>query len=309
MNQDKLQRLVAISKLYYYQHLSQSQIADQLHLSRPTVASALKQALQAGIIKIQIVDPLANADVLAKKLTAKYRLQQAIVCPSGQPNQLLSNLGQAGAAYLQKIIQPGQIVGLSWGQTMTEVAQHLQAASVKDVQFVSLKGIVSNSAQTNFAGKIAAAFNQAYQVQTQLLPVPVIFKQAQTMQTVMQDEFIAKIADLSQQAEIAMFTVGTVRRQAMMFNLGYFTEQEIAALQSRAVGDVNAHFIKADGSLADPALDQRTAALPLPALKRKQKSILIAGGPAKLLPMKAALAAGYPNILITDADSAQALLK
>lgn len=308
MNSKKLQRLVKISQLYYYQHLSQSQIADQLHLSRPTIAQALKTALRVGIIEIKINDPLAKAESISQQLASQYQLKKVVICPPSAPAELLTNLGQAGAAYLQSIIQDHQTVGLSWGETMTAVAQHLQADSKQDLRFVSLKGIVSNSAQTNFAGQIAAGFNQAYQLQTQLWPVPVIFQAAATLQTVMQDGFIAQLAKLSQQAEIAMYTVGTVRRQAMMFNLGYFNEEEISALQTKAVGDINAHFIKADGSLADPALDQRTAAVSLSNLKQKQYSILIAGGPAKLLPIKAALTAGYPNVLITDLDTAKALL-
>ncbi|MCI1290524.1 MAG: sugar-binding transcriptional regulator [Lactobacillus sp.] len=308
MNNEKLQRLVTISQLYYYQHLSQSQIADQMHLSRPTIAQALKTALQTGIVEIKINDPLATAAALSQKLANKYHLQKVILCEPGTPPELLMNLGQAGAEYLQKIIHGHQTIGLSWGETMTAVAQHLQPANQPALQFVSLKGIVSNSDQTNFAGQIAAAFNQAYQLQTQLWPVPVIFQSADTLQAVMQDGFVKQLADLSKQSDIVMYTVGTVRRQAMMFNLGYFNEQEIAALQASAVGDINAHFIKADGSLADPELDKRTAAVLLDDLKQKEYSILIAGGPAKLLPIKAALAAGYPNVLITDTKTAKSLL-
>lgn len=308
MNNDKLQRLVKISQLYYYQHLSQSQIADRLHLSRPTVAQALKTALQTGIVEIKIHDPLVSAEALSRKLAGQYHLRKVVLCEPGTPKELLANLGQAGAKYLQTIITGHQTIGLSWGETMTAVAEHLQPANQPDLQFVSLKGIVSNSAQTNFAGQIAAAFNQAYQLQTQLWPVPVIFQSAATLQAVMQDGFIAQLARLSEQADIVMYTAGTVRRQAMMFNLGYFNDEEISALQSSAVGDINAHFIKADGSLADPALDKRTAAVSLADLKEKEYSILIAGGPAKLPPIKAALTAGYPNVLITDTDTAKKLL-
>ncbi|MCH3906304.1 MAG: sugar-binding transcriptional regulator [Lactobacillus sp.] len=309
MNNEKLQRLVKISQLHYYQHLSQSQIADELHLSRPTVANALKTALKEGIIQIKINDPLADAQTLSEQLADKFNLRKVILCQPGQTEDLLENLGQAGAQYLQSIISDQQVVGLSWGETMTAVAQHLEPAHRQNLQFVSLKGIVSNSAQTSFAGQIAAAFNQAYQLQTQLWPVPVIFQKAATLKAVMQDGFIARLSQISSQAEIVMYTVGTVRRQAMMFNLDYFNEQEIAELQSKAVGDVNAHFIKADGSLADEELDQRTAAVSLANLKRAPYSILIAGGQEKFLPIKAALTAGYPNVLITDTETAKALLE
>ena len=49
-------------------------------------------------------------------------------------------------------------------------------------------------------------------------------------------------------------------------------------------------------------------ALPLDELKQKDYSILVAGGTAKLKAIQGALKGGYPNVLVTDINTAKNLL-
>ena len=72
---------------------------------------------------------------------------------------------------------------------------------------------------------------------------------------------------------------------------------------------MNSQFINAKGELADPELAKRTVALTPDQLKQKRLALLVAGGVHKLPVLKAALAGHDANALVTDAATAQALLK
>lgn len=160
----------------------------------------------------------------------------------------------------------------------------------------------------NFANDIINKFSNAFKTDAINLPLPVIFDNATTKKVVMQDRFIKAIIQAGIKANIALFTSGTVRDDAMLFNLGYLTQAEISRLQSQAVGDVVSRFITATGEIANTDIDDRTVGIPLSALRDKEYSILISGSSRKVASIRGALLGGYANVLITDSQTAAALL-
>ena len=69
-----------------------------------------------------------NVGSLEQDLRTKYGLKRAIVVDQVGESypQILEQLGQATANYLQEIVQDGDTIGLSWGRTMAAVADYLQ---------------------------------------------------------------------------------------------------------------------------------------------------------------------------------------
>ncbi|MFC2695392.1 MAG: sugar-binding transcriptional regulator [Lactobacillus sp.] len=309
-NSDKAALALQVSRLYYYDHVNQSEIARRVNLSRPTVAQLLKYAREHRIVEIKINDPFSNAEDLAAQLKSKYQLAQVKVAPDGPVETLLARLGQAGAQLLAANFRNGDTVGFSWGHTMAAVAQHLQrpARDLK-LNFVSLKGSVSNSEDNNYADQIYQQLNETFNTQFRLLPLPVIFKSQMTRDIVAQDTFIKRIIEQAENAEIAVYTVGSEAQNSQLLHGGYFDAKQSAHLEKSIVGDLNSQFINAKGELADPELAKRTVALTPQQLRQKRLALLVAGGVHKLPVLKAALAGHDANALATDAATAQALLK
>lgn len=311
MNSRKqIQQAVEISRLYYLKGITQAQIAQQLKLSRPTVSRAIQFARDHQIVKIQISDPLNDVYALGQQISQQYHLERTIVVQpvDDLPTSLMAALGQATANYLPQVIRDGDTIGVSWGQTLAAVANHLQPSARKNVQVVYLKGTVANSTHNNFVVDVTKSFNHNYHTQSQILPLPVIFDNAAIKQMVMQDHFINSIFTTAEHTDVALFTVGTTDKDATLFHLGYLSDTEINKLQQIAVGDIISQFINQNGQIADPKLAARTMAIPLECLKETRQSILIAGGMNKLPAIKAALQGGYANVLVTDLHDAQALL-
>ncbi len=307
----QIKQAVAISRLYYLEGATQAQIAQKLHLSRPTISRALQYARNNNIVNIQVNDPLSDVDALQDHLRRKYQLDDVVVADvgaAGDPQEDLDLLGQAAANYLPTIIQDNDTVGISWGRTLAAVARHLQPSACKNVQVVYLKGTVANSTHNNFVVEVTKHFNACYHTQAEILPLPVIFDQPAIKEMVTKDRFIHGILTAARQAQVALFTVGTTAPDATLFELGYLSEAEIKRLQRQSVGDIISQFVDQDGKVVDPALTARTMALPLDQLKEKRQAVLIAGGMAKLPAIRAALAGRYANVLVTDTNVALHLI-
>lgn len=309
-NQKKIEQALKISRLYYIDEMSQSDIAKKLQISRPTISRLLQFAKENNIVEVKIHDPFQNVESIRKQLQAKYHLKDAIIGTQTNTNEnnILKYLGQQTADYLDKIIRDNDIIGISWGKTMEAIANSLNDNFHKNIEIVQLKGSVTNSQESNYSSDITQKFSRAFHTQAEILPLPVIFDDVTTKNLVVKDRFINNVLEKGFNSNIAIYTVGTTLPTAMLFRLGYLDKEKIDHIKKVAVGDILSRFITDDGMIADKELDSRTVSIPLDNLKHKKYSILIAGGRKKLASIHAALMGGYPNVLITDLITAKDLL-
>ncbi|MGN7356997.1 sugar-binding transcriptional regulator [Paenibacillus sp. SAF-054] len=310
MDIEKQRLSIEAARLYYQSDYSQQDIAARLGVSRPTVSRLLQFAKEQGYVRIDIVDPHQDLDVLSRELQQKFGLDTVLVCysPLNTYEEIKKHITKLTADYLYETIQDKDIIGVTWGTTMHAVAMQLQPKSVKGVEVVQLKGGVSHSHVNTYAADTVNLFAEAYQTVARYLPLPVIFDNIALKRIVEEDRHINRIIELGKQANIAVFTVGTVKEDALLFRLGYFNEAEQKLLKKNGAGDICSRFFDKDGNICSEEINNRTVGIDLYELRKKEKSILVAGGQRKVEAIQAALAGKYANILVTDQFTAQALL-
>lgn len=93
------------------------------------------------------------------------------------------------------------------------------------MQIVQLKGGISHSQSNTYAYEVVELFSEAFSTVGRYLPLPVMFDTAQIKELIERDKHIKKILDLGRQANIAVFTVGTVKNDALLFRLGYIDKK------------------------------------------------------------------------------------
>ncbi|HBJ1652419.1 sugar-binding transcriptional regulator [Clostridium botulinum] len=311
MDKGKEQLSVEVSKLYYQSDYSQQQIAEQLGISRPTISRLLQYAKEKGYVKINIIDPFDDLDKLSYRLKEKYDLMDACVTfsPKDDYAVIIEYIAQKAAEYLEENIKNGDIIGISWGTTMYEVAKRLTPQNVKGVEVVQLKGGISHSEVKTYSSETINLFAEAFQTIPKYLPLPVIFDNAIAKEMVEKDCHIKRIIKMGVQANVAVFTVGTVREEALLFRLGYLNEKEKNILKQKSVGDICSRFFDKNGEICDEKINNRTIGIELSALKEKEKSILVAGGMHKVKAIQGALRGKSANVLITDYYTAKKLLE
>ncbi|MCY9261735.1 sugar-binding transcriptional regulator [Bacillus haynesii] len=310
MDKEKQQLSIEAARLYYQSDYSQQQIAEQLQISRPTVSRLLQFAKEKGYVQIRVMDPFEDMDALGAMLREKYGLLEAhvVFSPTADYTTITHYLSRFGAEYMHGAVKDGDIVGVSWGTTMYQIAQNMQPKQVKGAEVVQLKGGISHSSVNTYSSETIQLFAEAFQTMPRYLPLPVVFDNPEVKQMVEQDRHIKRIIEMGKQANIALFTVGTVRDEALLFRLGYFHEEEKALLKERGVGDICSRFFDAEGNICSDAIDSRTIGIELADLREKERSILVAGGSRKKAAIHGALTGKYANVLIIDQHTAKELL-
>ncbi|AWK49591.1 RNA polymerase subunit sigma-70 [Clostridium beijerinckii] len=310
MDNKKEQLSVEVARLYYQSDYSQQQIASQLEISRPTISRLLQYAKEKGYVKIDIIDPFSDLDKLAYELKERYGLMD--VCIAFSPNKnytaITQYISKKAAEYLEETIKNGDIIGVSWGTTIYEVAKKLTPQNVKGIEVVQLKGGISYSEVNTYSSETISLFAEAFQTVPRYLPLPVIFENAIVKEMVEKDRHMKGIIEMGIHANVAIFTVGTVRDEALLFRLGYLNEEEKTILKQKSVGDICARFFDENGDICDESINNRTIGIALSDLRQKEKSILVAGGERKVKSIQAALKGRNANVLITDQYTAKKLL-
>ncbi|MGW6302623.1 sugar-binding transcriptional regulator [Peribacillus butanolivorans] len=310
MFDDKDLLSIDVAKMYYDLDKNQSEIAKALDLSRPTVSKLLKYAKEKNYVKIVINDPRDQSSNLELALQEKYQLNAVRIAfaPIDEEEQIKKYIGKTTAEYLDEIIKDGDIIGVSWGSTLYEVAKELLPKDLKGIELIQLKGGMSYSHYETHDIEIMQKFADAYKAFGQFVPLPVIFDSIELKNLIDLDRHIAHVLEQMKRANIALYTIGSVTKHSLLYKMNYISDEEFTYLQEHAVGDICSRFFDSNGDVCYEELNTRTFGIELAELKNKEKSILIAGGDKKIQAIHTSLKHQLANTLVTDRFTAKKLL-
>ena len=132
-----------VARRYYLEGESKSDIAASLGLSRFKVARLIDRALATGLVRIEI-DSHGEIDLdLSVRVGAALGLRHCIVmdAPEEDDDSLRATLGRAAAELLAEILEPGDVLGLSWARSLMAMRAALPQLPRCDV--VQLTGSLS----------------------------------------------------------------------------------------------------------------------------------------------------------------------
>ena len=162
--------LIRMAWLYHKERMTQDKIALKLNISRSKVVRLLKKAEENGIIHVHILSPLCNCLQIEQKLISVFKLQDAMVIPTGQEENIRQILGKAGAQYLERHLKSDDLLATGWGRTIFEVANFIRPNGIKNLRVVTLYGGLTTSLYLNpydIGRKLASIFDgQCYYIHT-----------------------------------------------------------------------------------------------------------------------------------------------
>jgi deoxyribonucleoside regulator len=306
-----LKILTKIALLYYRDGLTHEEIASRQGISRQTVGRYIERARREGLVDIQIKSPLLFAAELETSLEKDFNLKEAlVVSPAVEGEEAVRDaLGMAGAEFLEQHIRPGDTFGVSWGGTVLEVGRHLKSVICRNVTVVQLNGSMDVGGYSTRAEYMVDLVARAFDAQMVTFSAPMLVDRPQILESLLSDSRIAAALNVARKANIALFGVGDVSESSSPFKVGYYDQKLLEkARRDGAVGEICGRFYDSRGLLCSPKLDQRTLAVELENLKQKSLSIAIAGSPRKAGAILGMLRGHYCNVLITDEETARALL-
>jgi deoxyribonucleoside regulator len=306
-----LKILTKIAILYYRDGLTHQEIAARLGISRQTVGRYIERARKEGLVDIQIRSPLLFAAELETSLEREFKLNEAlVVSPAVQgEDAVMEALGMAGAEYLEQHIKPDDTLGVAWGQTVLEVGRHLKPVKNANVTVVQLNGSMDVGGYSTRAEYMVNLFAGAFSANMVTFSAPMLVDRPEILDSLLSDSRISAALNTAHKANIALFGVGDVSESSSPYKVGYYDQELLGRAQrDGAVGEICGRFYDNRGQPCSPTLDCRTLAVDLENIKQKKWSIAVAGSPHKIEAIRGMLFGQFCNVLITDEETAKALL-
>lgn len=113
MENNLINQLIFIAKLYYIDGLTQSEIAEKVHIHRSQISRMLKEARKLGLVKISVNSGLEDFSNLQNFLIEKFKLKEALIVPENINDLNLKTLGSFAANYLSQTITNNSVIGIA----------------------------------------------------------------------------------------------------------------------------------------------------------------------------------------------------
>ncbi|MFB2598813.1 sugar-binding transcriptional regulator [Herbiconiux sp. P17] len=298
-----------VARRYYIDDKQKNEIADELGISRFKVARLLDEAKASGIVRIY-VDMPADIDLpLGEELARAFGIQRAIVVRAidAAPDATGSLIGEAAAKYLSGVLDAHDVLGISWGTSLTALVDAVSTLAPADV--VQMVGGV-RAAEMDVSGvELVRRLSRKTNGRAFPLHAPLLVRSASMAEELRADPSLSDVIDRFARLDVALVGIGSWRPPKSSL-YGEFTDSERAELIAQgAVADVCTLVFDAEGNaLASPALD-RAVGVTVDELRRVPEVIAVAGGEQKVEAIAAALRSGLISTLATDSGTAQALLE
>lgn len=323
--------LARCAHLYYRENKSQQEIAQILSLTRSKVSRYMKRLLVEKWVDISFDFPVLPE--VAARLCIEFGLRDAVVVPAGEKKYLKADIGQAAARFFERVVGDKASVGLSCGMTLYEMVRQIRQTSAKEIKIYPLAADNSYESVDIFPNTLVGMLAAKLRPEATAYALPAQMpddssKLLQRRKEILAQPQIKKILSEAENVDIAFIGVGKVKTGV----LGFCTVAEQHGWscgeiekQTKAVADYNYTLIDENGkSLTEKPeasenkklqeITSRIVNVPLDNIRRLTSRygkfiVCLAGGNDKLEGIRAVLKGGLANVLITDFETAIALLE
>ena len=298
--------------MYYENQMGQNEIAKKLGISRPTVSKLLKEAKERGYLRIEIVGPEEqNCYKLEKRLEEKFGLKEAIVVEDKHDtNFQKEELGSEVAKYLYRMIQEGDIIGVSMGTTLKMIPQYTKVKKFNKIEFIPLVGGRGEADMTTHSNQLVIELSKGMGGTFKLLHGPAIVSNENIISILRQDKNIKDVFKAMDKMNMAVVGIGSpIDENSNVIKNGYFNEKDVETFKERkAVGDICLNVYDINGNASEYEYNKCVFGINIEKLRNVDKVIGVACGMEKLNAVIGALNGHYVNVLAVNYSLAEALL-
>lgn len=302
--------IVRIARLRYEQRLPQNEIARIVDVSEATVSRALKSALDLGYVEIQVAPKAFRDAALEQALRRHLGLKMAIVVENRQGTSNTNDiLGKAVARALEDLLKPGDVLGVSDGETLAAIAAATRKATTPDLDVVALVGGVGAPEHVSHSSEVCRRMATGLGARGWQLPVPAIVSDSIAARSLRETVSVRNVLSMMDRLTVAVVGVGAISENAMVFREGFIETAKLERIRTHgAVGTICARFFGRDGRQVGTEFDERTMSIPLGTLSKVPLSMAAATSPLKAEAILAAVGGGLVNAIATDGETARVLI-
>jgi len=311
---DRDELLADVAEMYYEEELTQAEISQVIDMTRSAVSRMLTEARKKKIVEINVRRPLRFDPCLEASLQKRFDLQGAHILAEQRwddYDKLRRQLGQTAAGVLKELLRPNLACGVAWGTTVSATSEALDVPYSVPVKIVQLVGVLQSNSHAFNAQALVEIMARKLGGEGTYLYSPFIVENTATAHSIRSIPDVRETLEAGKRCDIALMGIGTVLDPAYssLYQGGHISLETLEQLRhSGAVGDVGGVQIDINGNTAGGDFNDRMVGIAGPDLLTIPTRLAVAGGVAKAEAILGALRGGYANLLVTDSETAEAVL-
>lgn len=303
--------------MYYEQGLSKSAIAREIHLSVTHVNRLLREGMRAGVVKVTVNPKSLNN--LELDLVRAFSLRDArVVGSSANIDNMRVDIARIAADLFDGLVGDGMSVGVGSGKTLFEMASRIperpRRITIYPANLIIERELKVTGASANAVTTIAwfrsrpaaeASRLEMFFPSTEREPLLAYADRLNGTSAVRQ------LGEAISALDCYFLGASEWRKDSQLAHLRnqFIADKNVSA----PIGDLAFNLLESTGDELDSGLAQMILRIPTKRLKEIAGSgkpvVLVAGGSSKNRIVAAALNAQLCNVLVTDSDTAEFLLK
>ncbi|WP_129669319.1 sugar-binding transcriptional regulator [Phytoactinopolyspora endophytica] len=295
---------MTIARLYYLDDRSKVSIANELGLSRFQVARLLQLARESGMVQIEIGSPGRIDRELSAILQDALGVPRVMVV-SASPNAPMKDIGRALAEVVAEIVQPGNIVGLTWSRALRAMVDQL--SGVQPCTFIQLAGHVTPPGEN--VGSVELVRRAAQSNQGKAFPIyaPLLVPDSAAASSLLRQPDIATAMEYFAKLDVAVVSMGAWAPSTSTIYDSLTEPERRRARELGVIGEISGRLFDADGRMVPQVIDDRVIGISLDELKRVPEVVCSSYGAYRLEATRTAIRAGLISTLVVDQSLAHAL--
>lgn len=323
MTTQNIRFLAKTANLYYKEGLSQAEIAKRLCTSRASVGRALKTAEELGYIRVVFDFPAEShfGIDLERQIEATFGLKEVIIADDASGTASFPVADEA-ALYLARSIRNHDSIGIAWGRTMEAIIHSFDHNDLhKDIKFSDIEIIpftgtaVPSTANVEelrltYSSLLSSRFAEILKGRSYPFPAPLYVRSREVRDILLKEPEIHAILQRGQNCDMAVFGIGIISESSSITALDpELTASILDLTKEGAVGEIMGRAFDAQGNAVVNEVSSRIIGITLEHLRKIPQRIAVVYGKEKAEAIRAVCRSKLANVLITDTQTAFALLE
>lgn len=304
------QLLVRLAWACEIEGMTQADAAERFGVTRLRVNRALGEARRRGILRVSVDSVFAASARLEWELERRFRLLRAVVVPSPEGAGAVTPLVSAGlGAHLTEVLADESLTrfGMSWGNTLNLATRFMQPLDRPDLEIVSIMGGVSRGSDVN-GYEITTRLADLCNAEHSFFLAPLYASSPESQALFLEQDVIRDMLEKIRSCGAIALATGDLESSLLVRDALPRDVDKDDLVARGGVGDITGHILDANGDLIDHEINHRVIGVTLDDMASIDNVILAAGGLHKVPVLAAALRRGFVDTLVTDENTATALL-
>ena len=236
-----------------------------------------------------------------------------IEATSDDESEIVRDLAVAAASILGDVSLEAPTVGwTSWSRTLRATVDALMPLRIGAENVIEMVGDLGPPALQHEAARSTQQLAGLLGAEPMYLRIPGVVPTAEVARALLgQDTYVHHTLELLDSLDLALLSIGAVDPSTpLQPGRNFFTGLQLEEVKrAGAVGEICMRYIDANGDPVASTLDELTIGVSLKQLRQARRRWAVVGGQRKHQAIRAALAGGWIDVLVTDMATAHHLAK